>query len=335
MKTKTNQFLVYLIWIVLLTLIVSRSNTYAQPLQLGNIDLNFCNSGSITNELDLIAKAGQEVSLCINFINTSKEDATLNIDFLDSAITQDDGKKRACNAADRPKEYFGNFMLDYDKTVIIKGNSTIQKTYKIQLPIGYKGLSHGCIAYNVMNTQKQEGQSMLNIIVRKIKFIDIFVGDTPIKSQIKIGSIKTIKDGKITNFQIQFKNIGNTRQNAIISGTISNIFGFKNNIKLEQNMVSLEPDQEIQIKTNNKDLILPAYKGFFRVDFEVSNKPIFNFNISPGNEIPKEVILGGNFKISKTIFISNPYFFGVLIVFLILIYLSLFRKRKKIIISKN
>ena len=331
MKTKK----IYLLLLVLFTLFIWYSATYAQELQLWNIDLTFCNSWEITNELDLISKAGQEVPICINFVNTAKEDIIINIDFLDSIITQDDFTNRACNAADRPKEHFGNFMLDYDKTVIIKWNSTIQKTYKIQLPIWYKWLSHGCIAYNVINTNKQENQSMLNIIVRKIKFIDIFVWETAIKSQIKIWSIKTIKNWNITNFEIWLKNIWNTKQKAIISWTISNIFGFKRTLKLDLNVVDIEPNKEIQIKTDNKDLIIPAYKGFFTVDFDVSNKPVFNFNISTWNDTPKEVILGSNFKISKTIFISNPYFFWILIIFLILIYLAFFKKRRKIIIPKK
>lgn len=335
MKIKIKHILIQLISITLLTLILSTSNTHSQQLELGNIDLNFCNNWEITNELDLIAKAWQEVSICINFVNTSQKDATINIDFLDSAITQDENQKRACNAADRPKEYFGNFMLDYDKIVTIKWNSTIQKTYKIKLPIWYKWLSHGCVAYNIVNTQKQENQSILNIIVRKIKFVDIFVWETAIKSQIKIWSIKTTKSWKVTNFQIWLKNIWNTNQNAIISWTISNIFWFKKILKIDQNTVSIAPSEEISITTDNKDLIIPAYKWFFRVDFEVNNKPIFNFNISTWNDIPKEVILGGKFKISKTIFIANPYFFWVLIIFLILIYLSFFRKRKKIIIFKK
>ena len=328
MKTKAT-LLIFAIFSFLFSI------STAQQLQLWNIDLTFCNSWIITNELDLITKAWEEVSICINITNTSQEDMSVNIDFLDATITQDAFSNRACNAADRPKTYFGNFMLDYDKTVNIKWNSTIKKTYKIQLPVWYKWLSHGCVAYNVIQPSWQENQSMLNIIVRKIKFIDIFVWATPIKSQIKIWSIKTTKDWKITNFQIWFKNIWNTTQNATISWTITNILGFKKQLKLDQNTVSIEPNKEIQIKTNNKDLILPTYKWLFTVNFEITNKPVFNFNISSWNNILKEVVLGGNFKASKIIFIANPYFYWILVIFLVLIYLAFFRKRKTIIISKK
>jgi hypothetical protein len=40
-----------------------------------------------------------------------------------------------------------------------------------------------------------------------------------------------------------------------------------------------------------------------------------------------------NFKISKIIFIVNPYFIWILVIFLILIYLAFFKKRKKTIIT--
>lgn len=63
---------------------------------------------------------------------------SVNVDFLDSIITEDTFKNRGCNAADRPKVYFGNFMEAYEKTISIKAGETIQKTYTIKFPIGFK-----------------------------------------------------------------------------------------------------------------------------------------------------------------------------------------------------
>lgn len=325
MKTK-------IILSLLSTLYLFLSETSAQTTQLWNINLNFCNSWEATNELDLTTKAWEEVPICINLTNTDPEDITLNIDFLDAGITQDNNKSRYCNAADRPKLYFGNFMLDYEKTLTVKWNSSLQKTYKIRPPAWYKWISHGCIAYNQINTQKNNETSILNVVVRKPKFIDIFVWDTPIKSQIEIWSIKRNQSWKITNFQIWLKNIWNTEQNASISWTISNIFWFKETLILNQNNINITPNGETIIQTNNENLTLPTYKWFFTVNFEISNKPIFNFNISPENNIPKEVILGWHFKISKTFFIANRYFVWILIIFLILIYIAFFKKRKPQII---
>lgn len=323
---------IWFFWFLLYAFYFLLPPTYAQSLQLWNINLNFCNNWENINELDLTAKAWEEVPICINFINTDQEDITINIDFLDATITQDDFKNRSCNAADRPKQYFGNFMVNYDKTVTIKWNSTIQKTYNIKFPVWYKWISHGCVAYNQIQTGNNTNQSMLNIVVRKVKFIDIFAWETQIKSQINIQKIKTIKSWNMVNFQIWLKNIWNTDQKIIFSWTISNKFWFKDVLIFNENTADVAPSEEIQIQTNNENLILPVYKWFFTVDFEIANKPIFNFNISADNNIPEDVILGWNFKISKTIFISNPYFIWILIIFLILIYIAIFKKRKRQII---
>ncbi len=330
MKTKTTLLISFLFFLLISTF------SSAQDVQLWSIDLNFCNNQAITSELDLTTKAGEQTPICINFVNTSPEDTTINIDFLDSTITQDWHKNRACNAADRPKKYFGNFMLDYEKTITLKWNSTIQKIFNIKPPIWYKWLSHGCIAYNLVQTGEKAGESMLNIVVRKIKFIDIFVWETQIKSQINIWSIKTIKTWKITNFQIWLRNIWNISQNATISWTISNIFWFKKILQINKNTIIIPPNEEMFIQTDNEDLIMPPYGWPFTVSFEIINKPSFDFNIKedvPNNTIPKDVIAGWSFKISKTFFIFNPYFIWVLIILLILIYLAFFKKRKRIILN--
>ncbi len=324
MKTK--------ILIILICLYLLSSFTSAQNLQLQSVDLNFCNNWINSSELDLTAKAWDIVPICIKITNTSKTKIILNIDFLDSIITQDNDKLRACNGWDRPKQYFGNFMLDYDKTISISWNSSFQKTYNIQLPIWFKWLSHGCVAYNQMEESKKWG-SMVNIVVRKVNFVDIFVWDTQIKSQIQIWSIKTIKNWKITNFQIWLKNIWNVNQKASFSGIISSIFWFKKKLTFSQNTVKIEQNKQTTIETDNTDLVLPPYGWPFRVSFDITNKPNFDFNIKENDTVPASVILWWNFKISKIIFIVNPYFIWILVIFLILIYLAFFKKRKKTIIT--
>lgn len=91
----------------------------AQSYLLGMVDVEFCNDDMTSKELDLVTKAGDKFPLCIEFTNTSSFPITINIDFLDSIITTDTTKNRACNAADRPKTQFGNFMLPYDSEVTI------------------------------------------------------------------------------------------------------------------------------------------------------------------------------------------------------------------------
>ena len=316
------------------------TNTFAQPMQLWDIDVQFCNDQIISNELDITSTAWEELSICINIINTSDQDSTINIDFLDATITQDEHQNRACNAADRPKTTFGNFMLDYTKIIQIPANSNIQKIYKIRFPVWFQWLSHGCLAYNIIQDDAQSNSSMLNIIIRKVKFIDVFVWDAQVKSQIKISSISTVKSGNITNFQIWLKNIWNVDQQVTLTWIISNIFGFSKNLKLQTNTLNIPPNQEIQIQSDNQDLILPFYKWFFKVKFDILNKPNFDFNIKSDQADIQNVILGWKFQTSKIIFLFNIIFFIVLIIFLVLIYFAISRNRqiiknKKPIKNKN
>lgn len=294
-----------------------------QNIPLWNIQ--FCNNWEITNELDLTVKAGENAPICIVFTNPTSKDITINVDFLDAIITQDQFKNRACNAPDKPKQNFGNFVTSYNKNLTITWNSSIQKIYTIKPSPWASWILHGCIAYNRVETNEETGGSMLNVIVRKVKFIDIFVWATKVQSQIILWSAKIIKNGKTTNIKIWLKNIWNISQKATISWTISNIFWFKQILKFDKNTIDILSNEEVNIQTNNEDMILPAYKWFFTVDMEITNAPIFDFNITNAN-IPKEIVLGGKFNISKIIFIPNIYLIWIGILLLLLI---LFRIKKK------
>lgn len=89
------------------------AKTSAQPYMLGMIEVRFCNNDQISKELDLINKAGNKLPICVEFTNKATDPITINVEFLDSVITDDSLKNRACNAADRPKKQFGNFILPY------------------------------------------------------------------------------------------------------------------------------------------------------------------------------------------------------------------------------
>ena len=86
---------------------------------LGSIKAQFCDDGVVTNDLNLVTRAGQKLPFCIQFINTASSGVVLNIDFLDSIVTDDAFKRRACNAADRPKTSFGNYVLPYEKSLFL------------------------------------------------------------------------------------------------------------------------------------------------------------------------------------------------------------------------
>ena len=71
-----------------------RSGAIAQTPSVGDVETRFCNDGNTTGELDLITKAGKNTSICMEFTNPTKVPITLNIEFLDSAITADTYQER-------------------------------------------------------------------------------------------------------------------------------------------------------------------------------------------------------------------------------------------------
>lgn len=122
----------------------------AQSYLLGMIDVSFCNHNVERRELDLTTKGGENLPICINFTNKSTTPIRINVEFLDSIITADSIQDRDCNASDRPKTQFGNFMLPYETEITLSPEQTIQREYTIKYPVGFSGLSHGCLAYYIV-----------------------------------------------------------------------------------------------------------------------------------------------------------------------------------------
>gem|GEM_PF-1574273 len=129
------------IWICIFTIfalgVLLSEKVSAQSYLLGMIEVKFCNYQQTNKELDIVSKAGKKLPLCVEFTNKSKQSITINADFLDSVITDDSFKDRACNAADRPKTRFGNFMLPYESKLVLPAGKTVQKQYAIRYPIGF------------------------------------------------------------------------------------------------------------------------------------------------------------------------------------------------------
>lgn len=82
--------------------------------------MDFCNDNQKTNQIDTATKAGKKTPICIEFTNISDEKMTIDIEFVDAVITDDASRKRACNAPDRPKMQFANFIEDYTHTVTLQ-----------------------------------------------------------------------------------------------------------------------------------------------------------------------------------------------------------------------
>lgn len=302
--------------------------TIAQsPLITPTIEAKFCNDTISSNEIDLVGIAWESLPLCIELTNISPIDVSVNVDFLDSIITEDTFKNRGCNAADRPKVYFGNFMEAYEKTINIKAGETIQKIYTIKFPIGFKWLSHWCFAYNVLGETNNPGWWVVNIIVRTVKFIDILVTDKQITSDLYLVGKPIIYKNEHGKFVIKMtiQNKWNVDQKLNLSWNIHNILWYNKELIFQEN-ITIPSNKEIDIETH--EFTLPVYKWFFVVHSIVGYMPQLNFNITNAN-IEELIISWWKIVNNDILFVfSRGYILmlGFFIVFLSLVYKAFFRK---------
>jgi len=293
-----KRLFISIVLLIALSFVLS-AKVSAQSYLLGMIEVNFCNHEQTHNELDIIAKAGEPQDICVEITNKWPQNITLNFEFLDSIITSDKLKDRTCNASDRPKKHFGNFMVDYDGETKIPAHSTIQKTYQINYPIGYSGLSHGCLAYYIVGSDIPDS-SMLTVRIRAIKFLDIFVGNTEPTQVIKLSQspiLTKIDDEYIISFGI--KNEGNIAEKLYIVSTLSNIFGYQKEFIF---------DTRIEANTGKilttESFIMPVYGGPYRFQSKISYMPEFNFNITDGTH-PSALYAWGTKKMQTLLFVRT------------------------------
>lgn len=305
---------------ILLTSFLFFNKVSAQSYLMGMTDIQFCNNNQQSRELDYVAKAGEKTSICVEIINKWSLPIDIGIDFLDSVVMNDNN--RACNGADRPKTQFGNFLLPHEKNITLPAESTIQKEFFIEYPIGFSGISHGCLAYHIVWSDKIEND-MFAIRIRSVKYLDFFVTETdPIQAikTTKSPKIEKIDDEYIISFWIF--NEGNVAEKIHITSSISNIFWYQKDFVFD---TIIEAHTGITITTPT--FILPLYGWPFWFKKTIAYTPDFNFNIIDG-EHPSQIYTWGTKKTQNILFIrTRQSWISILIVLLII--LAIFRTQKK------
>ena len=315
-------------WLLVLLLASSvlflGAKSAAQSYTLGMVQVKFCTTDEKSNEVDSIAKAGEKLPICLEFTNKATDPITINIDFLDSIITDDKLQNRACNAADRPKKNFGNFVSVYEKTLELPAKQTIQKTYMIKYPIGFSWLSHGCLAYNIVGENIQNDK-MFSIVLRSVKFIDILVTNTKPIQVIKVSQRpKIIKIGDEYQISFWLKNKGNVQEKISITTILSNGIFEKEFI-----FDTIIPKNTWMIFTT-PTFILPFYKWIFFAKNKITYEPKFDFDLTNKNNSGNNlgIYKGGTKTILKFFFVWS-WQSVVFFLFLLLLLTLIIKKRIK------
>ncbi len=313
------------------------SISFAQTAKLWQIEMSFCNNNQRSNEIDYITKAGVNTPICIQFTNQADHQNTINVEFTDAIITDDNFKNRACNAPDRQKVHFANFINDYNHTIVLQSWQTINKDFMIRYPVGFKWLSHWCIMYNMIENDEQVSEglfSAFNVIVRSAKFIDFFVSDIQAKQSLYITqSPKIKKNWDEYQISLWITNKGNIEEKIHMVNVLSNIFGYQEDTAID----AIIPADTWMIFTSPA-FILPVYGWPFRLTTKITYVPEFNFNITNGKE-PSGIYDGGTKKIQTVVFVRTRQFWAAIAILLLFVYgiirKWIFEMKNKIRIQKN
>jgi hypothetical protein len=96
--------------------------------------------------------------------NQGPTDADVSLNFVDGNITADVDQKKACQP-EGTKGQFGQYVSIDENVFNVPSNSTIQTNAFVTFPAGYAGMNYGCITYQVVDDQEDNGQ-MFNVVTK-------------------------------------------------------------------------------------------------------------------------------------------------------------------------
>ncbi len=218
--------------------------TYADGLK--NISLDFCDiTGNI---LQYAMDPWTHTGICYVVSNSSDQETTMKINFIDGTFTNDQRQNRAC-LDETSKENFGQYVSAYTQLITLTWGERRQEMAQLSYPQWTDGQYHGCITYSVVNAPvgSETGEnSNFTILMRKAKFIDVLVGHPEkitwgitlkdfdshaawganISPNHKIRIYQDPSDNKYV-IELTVQNIGWVEENVVITWIVSNFLMYK------------------------------------------------------------------------------------------------------------
>lgn len=286
---------------------------------IGNIKTSFCHEWK---DMNIVTQADKETEICLIFENRSDFDLTLDVSFVDGAITPNGN--RACFDPSKGNLNFGQYVLPWDFDLELPANSQKKQIYKIKFPVWYSGISHGCVLYSIKD--KDSSVWAMKVVFSKSHSIDILVWWVEVKSKIKAKNITLSWDQIYNRISLNLENQWNIDQIVDIKWNISNIFGYSEDF--EMSGLLLKAGETEWFSSNN--LHLPDYKWFFSVKVDMDYQPQFNFHITNQGQ-KAEYSLPWTISFSKILILWNRFYVisgGTILVLLIIVGKKIFNKQK-------
>ncbi len=252
---------------------------------LANISLDFCTTkeSTLTYHLD----SGVTTGICYTITNASDASVKVKVWFIDGTFTNDQQQNKAC-LSDDDVEKFGKYVTNSGQIVALKGWETVKREAKLLYATGMNGLFHGCIVYSLVE-DKPNTISGFTIIMRKAKFIDVFLGNLKtivqgtgivleefsnadgenISNDPKVRIYKDTTDNTYV-VQIKIHNVSSVEQDVMITWDISNILWYNDTFVESRKILN----GELLVITKNIWEVQPYN---LKIKFTINNTP-FSFD---------------------------------------------------------
>jgi hypothetical protein len=250
--------------IIFFLLLVS-SISFSSAASVGDISLSFCTTWSDGRSLNFVLKAGDPYPFCVRFTNASQEEVPIEISFVNGEVTSDESKKKACSTQwDR----FSPYVTFPSRKILLGAWSWIVLSWIISYPLWYFGPIHGCLAYTIPKKTPyiQQDSSFLDIIVRKVNFIDWYVVWTFKRDITFLPSNIVYYEDKLDNsfvVSLIFDNKGIIPELFRFRWSLSNALGYGRSLSSAQELYS-ETGTVIVFRFSD----FPFYKWLYRFSFE-------------------------------------------------------------------
>lgn len=256
------------------------SSVYAANLNVGELDLDFCNGG---NKLNMTMDANTQTGICMRLTNLSTKTGKVLMSFVDWEMSQWESAVQACKT--NAEGLFGrSITLDEPTVFDIQWGESIIKTGNLSLITGFAGNMYGCITYTVLEDTTGDNQwQMFSIVSRKANTISIFVsGDVQSQLQLEqIGQslttsslVSLVQNGdKNYTLTVRIANKGTANEKLNGKIIITSDLGFHKEIPLVSN-IELFPEE-------TKDFAIPVgklpwYGGNYSIRIELDHQPMID-----------------------------------------------------------
>lgn len=266
------------VWIISCGLVIS--SAYASTLNIGEIDIDFCNN---SNKLLIETDAGKQVPLCINIKNQWQNEGTISVGFVDGEMSQWDQPTQACKTSSS-WIFWKSAILYWENVITIKPWQVVQKTWELLVREWYAWSLYGCITANAINKSWDPG-SMFSIVSRKANLITVVVSWVVASNLIVDESLQVSKNAQgIYTVAINLVNSGTSAEEIDWNLEIKQWLRFFKRTLPIGNKTQIYPEETKEIRVEAGKL--PWYGGKFTFTLKAKNTPvdITNKPVGPGGE---------------------------------------------------